>query len=87
MLVFVAIYSNAKVLRQQQVRSALIHVGLVQAEHIAPSRRAMLRTGAGVLLIRHGHDNRYRINHREHQQKAWAVLTPRQRKRLCQRAV
>ena len=87
MLVFVAIYSNAKVLRQQQIRSSLVHVELVQAEHIAPSRRAMLRTGAGVLLVGNCHDNHHRVNHRKHQQKAWAVLTPRQRKRLCQRAV
>ena len=60
-LVFVAIYSNAKVLRQQQVRPVPVHVELVQPEHIAPSRRAMLRAGAGVLLIRHSHDNRYQI--------------------------
>ena len=47
----------------------------------------MLRTGAGVLLIRHSHDKHYRVNHRKHKQKARAVLTPRQRKRLCQCAV
>ena len=87
MLVFVAVYPDVKVLGQQQVRSALIHVELAQSEHIAPSRRAMLRAGAGVLLIRHSHDNRYRVNHRKHKQKARAVLTPRQRKRLCQCAV
>ena len=58
-LVFVAVYPDVKVLGQQQVRSALIHVELVQSEHIAPSRRAMLRAGAGILLIRHGHDNHY----------------------------
>ena len=87
MLVFVAIYPDVEMLGQQQIRPVPVHVELIQPKHIAPSRRAMLRTGAGVLLIRHGHDNRYRINHREHQQKAWAVLTPRQRKRLCQRAV
>ncbi len=40
----------------------------------------MLCTGAGVLLIRHGHDNRHRVNHRKHQQKARAVAdsTPTQ---------
>ena len=47
----------------------------------------MLRTGAGVLLIRHGHNNHYRVNHRKHQQKARAVSDPRQCKRLCQGAV
>ena len=52
-LVFVAVDSNVEMLGQQQVRSSLVHVELVQAEHIAPSRRAMLRAGAGVLLIRH----------------------------------
>ena len=83
-LMLIAVDSDVEMLRQQQVRSALIHVELVQVEHIAPCRRAMLRTGAGVLLIRHGHDNRYRVNHREHKQKARAVSAPRQRKWLCQ---
>ena len=87
MLVFVAIYPDVKMLGQQQVRSSLIHVELIQAEHVTPSRRAMLRAGAGVLLIRHSHDKHYRVNHRKHKQKARAVLTPRQRKRLCQCAV
>jgi len=86
-LVFVAIYPDVKVLRQQQVRPVPVHVELVQAEHIAPSRRAMLRTGAGVLLVGNCHDNRYRVNHREHKQKARAVSAPRQCKRLCQCAV
>ena len=76
-----------KMLGQQQVRPVLVHVELVQPEHIAPSRRAMLRAGTSVLLVGHGHNNHYRINHREHQQKAWAVSAPRQRKRLCQCAV
>ena len=87
MLVFVAIYPDVEMLRQQQIRPSPVHVELVQAEHIAPRRRAMLRTGAGIPLIRHGHDNRYRINHRKHQQKAQAVAAPRQIKRLCQCAV
>ena len=74
-------------LRQQQIRSIPIHVKLIQPEHIAPSRRAMLRAGTGVLLIRHGHNNSYRINHRKHQQKARTISAPRQHKRLCQCAV
>ena len=81
------IYPNVKVLRQQQIRPSPVHVELVQAEHIAPRRRAMLRTGAGVLLVGNCHDNHYRINHREHKQKAQAVSAPRQIKRLCQCAV
>ena len=72
-LVFVAIYPDVKMLGQQQIRPVPVHVELIQPKHIAPSRRAMLRTGAGVLLIGHGYNNRYRVNHREHQQKARAV--------------
>ena len=87
MLMFVAIYADMKMLRQQQIRSIPIHVKLIQPEHIAPSRRAMLRAGTGVLLIRHGHNNSYRINHRKHQQKARTISAPRQRKRLCKGAV
>jgi len=87
MPVFVAIYPNVKVLRQQQIRPSPVHVELVQAEHIAPRRRAMLRTGAGVLLVGNCHDNHHRVNHRKHQQKAQAVAAPRQIKRLCQCAV
>ena len=65
-LMFVAVDSNVEMLGQQQVRPVPVHVELIQPKHIVPSRRAMLCAGAGVLLIRHGHDNRYRINHREH---------------------
>ena len=78
MLVFVAIYPDVKMLGQQQVRPVPVHVELIQPKHIAPSRRAMLRAGAGILLIRHSHDKHYRVNHRKHKQKARAVLTPRQ---------
>ena len=84
MLVFVAIYPDVKMLGQQQIRPVPVHVELIQPKHVTPSRRAMLRTGAGVLLIGHGYNNRYRVNHREHQQKARAVADPRQRKWLCQ---
>lgn len=83
-LVLIAVDSDVEMLRQQQVRPVPVHVELIQPKHVAPSRRAMLRAGAGILLIRHGHDNRYRVNHREHQQKARAVADPRQRKWLCQ---
>ena len=56
MLVFVAIYPDVKMLGQQQIRPVPVHVELIQPKHIAPSRRAMLRTGAGVLLIGNCHE-------------------------------
>ena len=83
-LVLIAVDSDVEMLRQQQVRPVPVHVKLVQAEHVTPRRRAMLRTGAGVLLVGNCHDNHHRVNHREHQQKARAVADPRQRKWLCQ---
>ena len=86
-LVLIAVNSDVKVLGQQQVGAMLILVELVHPEHIAPCRRTVFCAGACVLLIRHGHDNCYRINHREYKQKVRAVSAPRQRKRLCQCAV
>ena len=87
MLVLIAVNSDVKVLGQQQVGAMLILVELVHPEHIAPCRRTVFCAGACVLLVGHGYDNRYRINHRKHQQIARAVSAPRQRKRLCQCAV
>ncbi len=36
-LMLIAVDSDVEMLRQQQVRSSLVHVELVQAEHIAPT--------------------------------------------------
>ena len=83
----IAVDSDVEMLRQQQVRPVPVHVELIQPKHVTPSRRAMLRAGADILLVGNCHDNHHRVNHRKHQQKARAVLAPRQRKRLCQCAV
>ena len=61
----VAIYPDVEMLGQQQVRPVPVHVDYSAETHRPkPPSHALRR--AGVLLIRHGHDNRYRINHREH---------------------
>ena len=85
--VLVAIYPDAEVPGQQQVRPRLVHILSVQGKDIAPAGGTVFLAGAGVLLVGCNDNGDDCIESIAEQQKARRLRCVIDGERLCQKIV